>query len=301
MSKHIKKIFLSMIFLMPVLGNAGVFDYESVWECNSVKPNWYCDETKKTQADVEKVNNAIFKPSQPQTTMPIPYATPVNQKPLESKSEANKDIKSDTKRVTDLSQVQSIEQLRQLLKDKEDIAVMNPTEDNIKNYLEVWKASQEKASVFADTWQRVVWKNPQLDYSINHPTSAMGLNVVNRGKLEAKNTNMRALAKQHGIIFFFRSDCPYCHAVSKVLKTMENEFGMEVIAASLDGGGLPEYPVYKDGRNLAGKWEVQVVPALFLANKQTTEYAPIGFGAMALDEIVDRIYSLTNVPVGTGF
>ena len=174
-------------------------------------------------------------------------------------------------------------------------------QDNIKNYLEVWKASQEKASVFADTWQRVVWKNPQLDYSINHPTSAMGLNVVNRGKLEAKNTNMRALAKQHGIIFFFRSDCPYCHAVSKVLKTMENEFGMEVIAASLDGGGLPEYPVYKDGRNLAGKWEVQVVPALFLANKQTTEYAPIGFGAMALDEIVDRIYSLTNVPVGTGF
>ena len=286
---------------MPVLGNAGVFDYESVWECSSVKPNWYCDESKKKESNIDKANNSVFKSSEPQQTMPIPYATPVNQKPLESKSEQNKDIKSETKKVTDLSQVQSIEQLRQLLKDKEDIAVMNPTEDNIKSYLEVWKVSQEKASVFADSWQRVVWKNPQLDYSINHPTTAMGLNVVNKGKQEAKNSNMRALAKQHGIIFFFRSDCPYCHAVSKVLKTMENEFGMEVIAASLDGGGLPEYPVFKDGRNLAGKWEVQVVPALFLANKQTTEYAPIGFGAMALDEIVDRIYSLTNVPVGTGF
>lgn len=301
MNKHIKKIFMSIIFLMPVLGNAGVFDYESVWECSSVKPNWYCDESKKKESNIDKANNSVFKSSEPQQTMPIPYATPVNQKPLESKSEQNKDIKSETKKVTDLSQVQSIEQLRQLLKDKEDIAVMNPTEDNIKSYLEVWKVSQEKASVFADSWQRVVWKNPQLDYSINHPTTALGLNVVNKGKQEAKNSNMRELAKQHGIIFFFRSDCPYCHAVSKVLKTMENEFGMEVIAASLDGGGLPEYPVFKDGRNLAGKWEVQVVPALFLANKQTTEYAPIGFGAMALDEIVDRIYSLTNVPVGTGF
>lgn len=301
MNKHIKKIFMSIIFLMPVLGNAGVFDYESVWECSSVKPNWYCDESKKKESNIDKANNSVFKSSEPQQTMPIPYATPVNQKPLESKSEQNKDIKSETKKVTDLSQVQSIEQLRQLLKDKEDIAVMNPTEGNIKSYLEVWKVSQEKASVFADSWQRVVWKNPQLDYSINHPTTALGLNVVNKGKQEAKNSNMRELAKQHGIIFFFRSDCPYCHAVSKVLKTMENEFGMEVIAASLDGGGLPEYPVFKDGRNLAGKWEVQVVPALFLANKQTTEYAPIGFGAMALDEIVDRIYSLTNVPVGTGF
>ena len=129
----------------------------------------------------------------------------------------------------------------------------------------------------------------------------MALNVRKSNELLQKNIAMQDIAQKHGLIFFFRSDCPYCHAIAKVLKQLEYQYGVEVIAASIDGGGLPEYPYFKDGRNLAESWGVSVVPALFIADKNTADHAPVGYGAMALEEIVDRMYQLTSIPVGEGF
>lgn len=267
--------------------SANSLSYDSVWQCDTKKTNWYCDEERKKQTTAPQAKLVQTPNSTPVTNASPAFASAQTEAPPK-------------KKVTSLAQVETIEDLRQLLKDKEDLAVMHPTEENIKEYLEVWKVSQEKASFFADQWQRVVWKNPHLDYSINHPTTAMGLSVANQQQQQVRSDTMQTLAQKHGIIFFFRSDCPYCHAVSRVLKVMERQYGMDVIAASLDGGALPEYPNFKDGRNLAQKWQIQVVPALFIANKQTSEHAPIGFGAMTLEEIVDRIYALTT-PTGSSF
>lgn len=269
--------------------SANSLSYDSVWQCDTKKTNWYCDEERKKQTTAPQAK-----------TVQTPNSTPVTNASPAFASAQTEAAQPPKKKVTSLAQVETIEDLRQLLKDKEDLAVMHPTEENIKEYLEVWKVSQEKASFFADQWQRVVWKNPHLDYSINHPTTAMGLSVANQQQQQVRSDTMQTLAQKHGIIFFFRSDCPYCHAVSRVLKVMERQYGMDVIAASLDGGALPEYPNFKDGRNLAQKWQIQVVPALFIANKQTSEHAPIGFGAMTLEEIVDRIYALTT-PTGSSF
>ena len=129
----------------------------------------------------------------------------------------------------------------------------------------------------------------------------MGLNVVNRGKLEAKNTNMRALAKQHGIIFFFRSDCPYCHQYAPTLKLLSEMYGIEVLGVSIDGGGLPEFPNPSDGRAVAQQSGIEKVPATFIASKKTGEKATIGFGVMSLQEVVDRIWTLTNTEPGQEF
>ena len=294
MTGSLKALVVSIGVLLAMPAVPSSLDYDSVWQCNTRKTNWYCDESKRQPVPMQQPPVRQPTTVQPQQSVvtAVPNATVVNPAPQTAPAQQPK--------VTSLNEVQTIEQLRQLLKDKEDAAIMHPTEENMKAYLEVWKYSQEKASFFADQWQRTVWKNPHLDYSINHPTSAMGLNVANQQKLQTRNVTIQALAQKHGIIFFFRSDCPYCHATSKVLKAMEQQYGVDIIAASLDGGALPEFPRPKDGRNLAQKWQVQVVPALFIANKQTAEYAPIGFGAMTMEEIVDRMYALTT-PTGANF
>lgn len=273
-----------------VNATANSLNYNSVWYCDTKKTNWYCDDDMHKKALAAKPQSVKSSNNTPA----VNNASPAFASTQIDGSEQPK------RKINNLSEVQTIADLRQLLKDKEDLAIMHPTEENIKEYLEVWKAAQEKSSFFADQWQRVVWKNPHLDYSINHPTSALGLSVANQQQQQVRSDTMQSLAQKHGIIFFFRSDCPYCHAVSRVLKVMERQYGMDVIAASLDGGALPEYPNYKDGRNLAQQWQIQVVPALFIANKQTAEHAPIGFGAMTLEEIVDRIYALTT-PTGSSF
>jgi len=43
------------------------------------------------------------------------------------------------------------------------------------------------------------------------------------------------------------------------------------------------------------------VPALFIGSKTTGDHAPIGFGQMALTEIINRIFVLTGTQPGQNF
>lgn len=245
-------------------------DYPSIWKCDTSKPNWYCDE------DAPK----------PQRTanVPAPAQQVSAQRPL-----SIKDIKT-------------AEQMRQELKRREDMAVMNPTDANLRSYLELWQLTQEKGAVFADNWRRVVWQNPELDYSLKRPTNNTAIKTYDVQREVNEEQHLKALAKEHGLIFFFRSDCPYCHAMAPVLKNLSEKYGIEVLPVSVDGGGLlPEYPKFTDGRRQAAAWGVERVPALFIGSKNTGDHAPIGFGQMALTEIINRIFVLTGTKPGQNF
>jgi thiol-disulfide isomerase/thioredoxin len=46
---------------------------------------------------------------------------------------------------------------------------------------------------------------------------------------------MKNIAREHGLIFFFRSDCPYCHQYAPTLKLLSEMYGIEVLGVSIDG------------------------------------------------------------------
>ncbi len=255
------------IALMIVAGLAraqsGVADYPSVWNCDAAKFNWYCDDEE------EKPKAARRKPEATPRTGP--------------------------------AEIQTAEQLRAELKRREDIAVMQPTDSNLKDYLELWQLTQEKGAVFADNWRRVVWQNPALDYSLRRPSNNAAIKTFDAQRDTAQDQQLRTLAKDHGLIFFFRSDCPYCHAMAPMLKELANKYGLDVLGVSIDGGNLPEFPAPSDGRAHASAWGVERVPALFIGSKKTGDRAPIGFGAMAMSDIVNRIFVLTGTKPGENF
>lgn len=250
-----------------------VFDYDSIWKCDQTKRNWYCDDepepVKATPAQRQK-----------QEQVASPQPSPV---------------------LRDLSKLKTAEELRQELKIREDLAVMNPTEQNIKNYLDAWHMTMDKGTVFADQWRRVVWTNPQYDYSLKNPVNNTAVKVNNQAKEQDRTNYMKNIAREHGLIFFFRSDCPYCHQYAPTLKLLSEMYGIEVLGVSIDGGGLPEFPNPRDGRAVAQQWGIEKVPATFIASKKTGEKATIGFGVMSLQEVVDRIWTLTNTEPGQEF
>jgi conjugal transfer pilus assembly protein TraF len=246
--------------------NSGL-DYPSVWRCDEAKFNWYCD------AEDEPIQKRPVSPGTPQ--------------PMSKRLEI-KDLKT-------------AEQMRAELKRREDLAVMNPTDRNLKDYLELWQLTQEKGSIFADNWRRVVWQTPELDYSLKRPTNNAAIKTYDATREANEEQQLRMLAKDHGLIFFFRSDCPYCHAMAPVLKMLSEKYGIEVLGVSVDGRGLPEFPNPRNGRAQAAAWGIERVPALFIGSKETGDKAAIGFGAMALTDIVNRIFVLTGTKPGDNF
>jgi conjugal transfer pilus assembly protein TraF len=240
-------------------------EYQSVWKCDEAKFNWYCDEENQP------------KKIRKQETISV----------LVTRLEPN--------------QIKTAQQWRAELKRREDVMVMNPTERNIKDYLTIWQLTQEKGALLADNWRRVVWQNPEFDYSLKRPANNSAIKLYDDQHLETQDKTLRALSKEHGLIFFFRSDCQYCHAMAPTLKMLSKQYGIEVLGVSIDGKGLPDFPNPKDGRAQAAKWGVERVPALFIGAKKTGDKAPIGFGMMALSEIINRIFVLTDTQAGQNF
>lgn len=239
-------------------------EYQSVWQCDEAKFNWYCDEENQAKKFLK------------QETITTP------EKRLE------------------ISQLKTAEQWRAELKRREDVMVMTPTEKNIKDYFAIWHLTQGKGALLADSWRRVVWQNPEFDYSLKRPANNSAIKLYDDQRSEKEKT-LRALAKEHGLIFFFRSDCPYCHAMAPTLKMLSKQYGIEVLGVSIDGKGLPDFPHPKDGRAQAAKWGIERVPALFIGAKKTGDKAPIGFGMMAMSEIINRIFVLTGTQAGQNF
>jgi conjugal transfer pilus assembly protein TraF len=194
------------------------------------------------------------------------------------------------------------EAMQKRLDELKRIAVMNPSESHMKAYMGYQRYVMDKSAVFADNWQRVVWKTPELDYSLTgRPTNSFAIDVFD-GQLRDKQTDtIRALAKTHGLFFFFRSDCPYCHKFAPVLRHFERDYGLTVFAVSLDGGGLPEYPTPLTDNGMAANLNVRMVPAVFLAVPGTREITPIGYGVMAETELVERIHAIMQTKTGQPF
>lgn len=263
----LRSFVLLTLFSGAVYGSA--LDYPSVWRCDTDKFNWYCD---------------------------LDEAAPPERKPAAQPAPA-----PTTPQRIEIPDIRTAEQMRQELKRREDLAVMSPTDANIRDYLELWQVVQDKGAVFADNWRRVVWQNPDLDYTLKRPANNSAIKLYDEQRIADEAQQLRTLAQEHGLIFFFSSTCPYCQAMAPTLKMLSERYGIEVLGVSVNGGALPEFPAPADGRAQAEQWGVTRVPALFIGSKETGDHAPIGFGMMALSEIVNRIFVLTGTKPGENF
>ena len=182
------------------------------------------------------------------------------------------------------------EAMQKRLDDLKRVAVMNPTDANLLSYMRYQRFVMDKSEFFAERWQRLVWSVPDLDYGLTgRPTNSMAIGVFDDQQRDKQAQAVRNLASTHGVLFIFRSDCPYCHRLAPILKRFEQEYGMTVFPVSLDGRGLPEYPNPQPDNGIATRLNASMVPALYLSAPSKRQIRPIGFGVMAMNELIERI------------
>jgi conjugal transfer pilus assembly protein TraF len=246
------------IGLSPALTHAGI-DYDSVWRCDQAKFNWYCD--------IEE--NKAERQSEP--------------KKQQSKTE---------------TALEKLERLQKALKETRAKAILDPTPDNVAAYIRMQNEVGELASTFSDTWRRVIWQNPDLNYELKRPVNNAGIDTYNKERWKAQMQTLEAIKKDWGIFFIFRGDCPYCHRMAPALKTLSEMYGISVFPVSADGGTLPEYPNPARDNGIVERLGITHVPMLVLANVKDKRLVPLGSGVVSIQDIIERIYILTSTKPG---
>ena len=187
------------------------------------------------------------------------------------------------------------ERLQKALEDYRDIAIMRPTEANVRRYMVLESQVVARASYFADVAQRVAWATPALDPTLQgRPVNAKALELFEQTELADRSRAIAELGRDHVLFFFYRSDCPYCHAFAPTLEAFQARHGIQVVAISIDGGPMPGFPNARPDNGIATTLKVTQVPAVFLAQPFTGRITPIGFGVLSESQLLERISTVSS-------
>ena len=195
----------------------------------------------------------------------------------------------------------ALEQLQESVKLSRALALMNPTESNLKDYVQKQEKVMNISSVFADQWRRVLWKNPELDYSQTHrPTNATAIRAYDQVQQSTREQMITQFAQYYGLVFFVRSDCQYCHAFAPILKQFQEKYNVRIMTVTMDGAGVPGFDNALPDNGIATKLGVEVTPALYVADTYNRQYVPLSFGVLSGTELEERVVTLMT-PVGKPF
>jgi conjugal transfer pilus assembly protein TraF len=172
--------------------------------------------------------------------------------------------------------------LRERLGAYRDQAIDDPTPDNVALYLYLQRVAMDKASRFAAATQRAVQFDPFLDEITQRPTANFAANLVNEQTAKQRGALLQKIGNEAGVLFFFRSDCPYCEAQAPLLATL--------LPVSIDGAPLPggHFPTFQRDAGQAQALGVVSTPALFLA-RPPDGVVLIAQGLLSLSQLEDRL------------
>lgn len=240
-------------------------EYQSAWSCRGQeKFNWYCEEEARPA------------------------------KPPKAKAAPDADADATKEEI-------AVKELDKIVKDldaKRALAVVHPTPENVKNYMTAQKVEVDRAAYFADVWRRVLWQNSALNEELKNPMNNSAIKVSVREREIKQTETMNDLAKEWGIFFFFRGDCPYCKHMVPTLQWITRQYDMTIMPISMDGATIEGLPPATRDNGLSAQLGVEAVPMYVLGNVKTHKMVILGSGVLSLQDFVERIYVLTQTKPG---
>lgn len=194
-----------------------------------------------------------------------------------------------------LNPTQIIENQRKKLEQKLHAAIIEPTRENLIAYILAQRALMDQSQRFSEEWKKVVMTIPSLDETLIHPVDQNARHVYYSEQNKELSKRIKTLANEYGLFFFFRKNCPYCHYFAPIVKRFSQKYGWSVLAISLDGGSLSEFPNVKRDNGISKRLGVSHVPALIALHPKSGQLIPLAYGMVSENEIEARIELLTKI------
>jgi len=223
---------------------------------------------------------------EPITKKPIEPAIPDSTPPISAEKPPKPEIRETPVEPAPLSSAWLKQNMERYLSK----AIDEPTQENVAAFYYLQRVMMDKAERFTNAARYVVMSDPQLDETVRRPISTFAANEANHQAGVAAEQALKDIAGQAGILFFFRSDCAYCHVQAPILSMLERAYGFKIYAVSLDGLPMPNglFGNFKLDRGQAALLGVEQTPALFLM-KPPKQIVPLSQGVLSLEEMTGRI------------
>lgn len=203
-------------------------------------------------------------------------------------------------------QQSSVERMAAITRQLDELkakAILDPTEENVIAYVRFQREQLDRASTFSDTWQRALWQNPDLDYTLQRPVSTVGKRAWLDNRRADRDAVLASLSQRYGLFYFYAQSCGACDLFSPILRSVADSHRMAVMAVSMDGGPSRDFPNYVVDAGQRARMGIpgNETPALVLFDTVTKRTIPVGYGILSADEIMDRIFALTSTKAGSDF
>ena len=208
--------------------------------------------------------------------------------------EKREEIEKIEKQRNFITPTEIIESNKKELEKKLHKAILVPSFLNVKEYMNMQKQMIARGEAFANKWQEVVYREPSLNEEVSYPTSHSILPIhYEQIKLD-KETKIKEIAENFGLLYFFKSDCPYCIKFSPIAKRFAEKFGFEIVGVSIDGGNSQEFLDFVSDNGASKKLGITRFPTLLAVNENTKEIIPITYGYVSMNDLEETLYFLSK-------
>lgn len=200
-----------------------------------------------------------------------------------------------------LETLTTLEALQAEVKARLSRAVMNPTEENMRSYLEANAFLIEKAGVFAESWRATLLQNPAYDWTAQHPTVNFASTELSRLAARRVTEAVSTMASDWGLIFF-GDDSELTRLMLPLVEDFSDRHGFETLYVSM----VPANPLMPEARLDRGQASriaggLKLFPALVLVhrNDRKLENARLAAtGVVDIAELGRRLVRLAEADSG---
>ena len=158
--------------------------------------------------------------------------------------------------------------------------------EHAKAYKEQEAIMMDNAIILANTSRMVNFMNPLTHDLIDNPTNLFGKRIKEEIDAKASDKEIKRLATEIELFFFFSSNCPYCMSLEPILNDFAKKFGFKIEAVSLDGTVSKYFKTHQDS-GLAKALNLERTPTIVAVTNDSSKRFELIRGMASFSELED--------------
>lgn len=164
--------------------------------------------------------------------------------------------------------------------------ILEPTLENTRDFLEYQQIMFRHGKNASESMKTTLLKYPNLDPSIQNPVSQQAAKIHNIEENTKNDQKILEFARHFKLIYFFKSDCPYCTEFSPVLMKVAKNYQFQMEAISSDGKNAKDLALISTrlDSQLVAKLDISTYPTVIAYNEKNNIYLPVSRGFMPAED-----------------